>query len=162
MSQLPPLDIRRFQHTPEDRQRINGFFDSLDAQSRAFFNRGDNTRKDALRFFDQENEERDAHILRLMAVDKNGNMVGYLFSSAINSGVPGIGLGVTPRLQGKGLGMKLVQSAWNILYGKGARGMLLCTHHANLPAQSLYYKFGFEHFGTHPSGEMLFIYRHRE
>ena len=53
----------------------------------------------------------------------------------------------------------LIDEAWSRLKARGAGGMLLCTHQANLRAQMLYYSYGFEHMGNHTSGEMFFLYR---
>ena len=98
-------------------------------------------------------------MIRLMAVNEKGEMIGYLFAAEINTGVPGIGLGVSPKAQGMGLGRKLIDAGWEMLRARGAAVMWLCTHQANLRAQMLYYSYGFEHMGNHTSGEMFFLYR---
>ena len=158
MNKLPPLTIRPFENTEADKARVNGFFDSLDAEGRAFFNVLDGNRRATLGYFDDP-EKDSQDMIRLMAVNEEGEMIGYLFAAEINTGVPGIGLGVSPKAQGLGLGRKLIDAGWEMLRARGAAGMWLCTHQANLRAQMLYYSYGFEHMGDYTSGDMLFIYR---
>ena len=157
-NKLPPLTIRLFENTEADKARVNGFFDSLDPEARAFFNHGDGNRRATLRYFDDPVAD-SQDVFRLMAVDEEGRMVGYLFAAEINTGVPGIGLGVSSGFKGRGLGRMLIDEAWSRLKALGATGMWLCTHQANLRAQMLYYNYGFEHMGNHTSGEMFFLYR---
>ena len=61
----------------------------------------------------------------------------------------------------KGLGRMLIDAVWSRMKERGAAGMWLCTHQANLRGQMLYYNYGFEHMGNHTSGEMLFLYRRK-
>lgn len=158
MDMLPALNIRYFENTEADKQRVNDFFDGFDLEAYAFFNHGDGNRRATLRYFDDPVAD-GQDVIRMMAVDEHGQMVGYLFAAEINTGVPGIGLGVSPNYKGHGLGRKLIDTAWEILRARGASGMWLCTHPANIRAQTLYYNYGFEYMGTHTSGQMLFIYR---
>ena len=155
---LPPITIRPFEGTEADKARVNYFFDHLDPEGRAFFNHGDGNRRATLRYFDDPEKDSE-NTLRLMALDEEGNMVGYAFGASINTGVPGIGLGVIGGFKGKGLGRMLIDAVWSRMKERGAAGMWLCTHQANLRGQMLYYSYGFEHMGNHTSGEMLFLYR---
>ena len=159
-NRLPPLTIRPFENTEEDKTRVNDFFDRLDPEARAFFNRNDGNHRVALRFFDDPGKDA-VNFIQLMAVDEDRRMIGYVYAFQIGTGVPGIGVCCASDVKGRGLGKMLIDAIWARLKALGAAGMWLSTHQANLRGQMLYYSYGFEHMGNHTSGEMLFLYRRK-
>ena len=155
---LPTITIRPFENTEADKALVNDFFGTLDPEARAFFNRGDGNHRIALRYFDDP-EANAEQFLHLMAVDEAGKMLGYVFAFGAGTGVPGIGVCCGSGFKGRGLGKVMIDELWARLKERGAAGMWLSTHQANLRGQMLYYSYGFEHMGNHTSGEMLFLYR---
>ena len=146
------LEIRRFR--PDDRERVNGFFDSLGFDARMFFNRLDGNRQNALRYFDGTLE----NTIQWMACDGD-IMAGYVFLWDVDSSVVWFGIAVADAYQRRGLGWRLAQTAisWAKKHGKG--GVLLTTHAANFKAQALYEKCGFRRIGTAFDGEWLYLLR---
>ena len=80
----------------------------------------------------------------------NKQLIGYLYVAPFGTDVGSIGrIGVAKRLQGKGLGTKLMQYALNWFQEKGTfRKVILHTQDFNISAQQLYTKFGFQKVGT--------------
>lgn len=127
----------------------------MGVESRAFFDRADGNRRGALRFFEPEPED----AIRWMAVDETGRMVGYVFLWDVSRGVPWLGLAVADAYQGRRLGGRLLAHAHDYARVHSKGGILLTTHVANLRAQSLYERVGYERLGMHSSGEVLYVYR---
>jgi ribosomal protein S18 acetylase RimI-like enzyme len=144
--------IRPFE--PSDRERVIAFFDSLDGEGRAFFNRNDGNRRWALKFFDGDN----SNIIRWMMLDGD-RMIGYVFLWDTDKSVVWLGIALAGGYKGRGLGAHLLAHAknWAVEHGKG--GIMLTTHVANLRAQSLYERCGYERLGSHSSGEVMYILR---
>lgn len=141
---------------PEDRELVNAFFDQMAPDSRALFNRNDGNRRWAMRYFDGTDTQA---MRRWVALDDDG-MVGYVFLWDVDTMIPWLGIAVAERLRGQHFGRRLIAQAeaWCREQGKG--GILLTTHMANVRAQALYTRCGFEQLGVHgQSNELLFLKR---
>lgn len=146
------FEIRQFQK--DDLERVNNFFDHMTGDGRVFFNRNDGSRNAALKFFSED----DPKVIRWMMLDGD-KMIGYVFLWSIDKSVVWLGIALADGYKGKGLGATLLNHAkeWSIENGKGA--IMLTTHIANLRAQSLYERVGYERLGIHDSGEIMYILR---
>ena len=142
-----------------DRELVNEFFDQMGGESRAFFNRGDGNRNNALEFFNKNGDEPNA--VRFLSSVKNENgreiMTGYVFAWDMKSGVPTLGIAVREEYKGQGLGRLLIKHLADYLKENNYGGVMLTTSYANIRGQSLYTRMGFVHIGTHVSGELLYI-----
>ncbi len=146
------FEIRQFQ--TGDLEKVNTFFDSITGDGRVFFNRNDGSRRGALTFFNED----DSKFIRWMMLDGD-KMIGYVFLWSIDKSVVWLGIALADGYKGKGLGGTLLSFAkeWAIENGKGA--IMLTTHIANLRAQALYERVGYERLGIHDSGEIMYILR---
>jgi len=154
--------IRKF--LIDDRNLVVEFFDQMGGESRSFFNRADGNRNNALLFFDKNGDEPNAIRFLSSVTDENGKeiMTGYVFAWDMDTGVPTLGIAVRDEYKGKGLGRLLIQHLLNYLKENNYGGVMLTTSFANVRGQSLYTRMGFEHIGTHVSGEMLFILKFKK
>ena len=142
-----------------DRNLVVEFFDQMGGESRSFFNRNDGNRNNALSFFDKNGDEPNAIRFLSSVIDENGReiMTGYVFAWDMKTGVPTLGIAVREEYKGKGLGRLLIKHLTDYLKDNNYGGVMLTTSFANVRGQSLYSRMGFEHIGTHISGEMLYI-----
>ena len=144
--------IREFQES--DISMIEEFFDQMGTETIRFFNTNDVNRKFALKFINEKNKS----IIRWLA-EENNVMVGYVFLWDIDTTLPWLGIAVRDEYKGKGLGKKLIDHAheWAERNGKG--GIILITAKDNQRGQKLYESMGYQNYGVHPSGELLYIKR---
>jgi len=153
MGNLPEsISIRRFEMG--DRGMVNEFFDQMVGESKAFFNRSDGNRRNAMRFFDGEAPNTDYFL-----AESGGVMAGYVFLWDMDKGVAWLGIAVREGFKGKGLGKLLMGHAADHARVDGKGGILLTTHTANLRGQVLYEGSGYERLGMHTSGELLYLLR---
>jgi ribosomal protein S18 acetylase RimI-like enzyme len=138
-----------------DRKLVEYFFAQMGSDSRAFFNRDNGNERRALAFFECDDS---ARIRRWMAV-LDGRMVGYVFLYKMEKKVPWLGIAVADDMKGRHLGERLIDTTKEYCRENGMSGIILTTHVANIRAQVLYERCGFEHLGTHSSGEFLYIFR---
>jgi len=162
-----PVDInehkmRRFELG--DRELVVEFFEQMGGESRAFFNRGDGNKQNALEFFRKEGDEPNAIRFLSSVTDENGKeiMTGYVFAWDMNSKIPTLGIAVREEYKGKGLGRLLIKHLRDYLEPNGYGGVMLTTSFANIRGQSLYTRMGFEHIGTHTCGELLYILKFKK
>ena len=146
------MQIRVFK--PDDRKLVETFFDQMSDETRALFDRNSGNRNNALGFF----EGKDKDVIRWLCLDHD-RMAGYVFLWDINTGVPWLGIAVAEDYKGKGLGRKLLDIAHKYARDHGKGAVMLTTHVANLRAQALYERYGYERIGIHTSGEILYAYR---
>ena len=144
--------IREFQAT--DISMIEDFFDQMGAETTRFFNTNDVNRKFALKFADEKNKS----IIRWLAEDQN-TMIGYIFLWDIDTTLPWLGIAVHDQYKGQGVGKKLIQHAHDWAHSHGKGGVILITAKENQRGQRLYESMGYQNFGVHPSGELLYIKR---
>ena len=149
--------IRNF--SLEDKELVIEFFEQMGGESRAFFNRGDGNKNNALAYFRQNGTEPNAvrFLSSVKAEDGKEIMTGYVFAWDMSTGVPTLGIAVREEYKGQGLGRLLMSYLINYLKEKNYGGVMLTTSFANVRGQSLYTRMGFEHIGTHTNGEMLYI-----
>ena len=149
--------IRKF--TIGDRELIVEFFRQMGGESRGFFNRGDGNKNGALSYFDKNGDEPDTVRFLSSIKDERGKeiMTGYVFAWSMDLCVPTLGIAVRDEYKGRGLGRLLIQHLVDYLKENKYGGVMLTTSIANIRGQSLYTRMGFEHIGTHISGEMLYI-----
>ena len=150
-------EIRGF--SAGDKNLVAEFFDQMGGESRGFFNRGDGNRRNAMEFFNKNGDEPGS--VRFLSSIKGENgaeiMTGYVFAWDMNTFVPTLGVAVREEYKGKGLGKLLMRRLIGYLKSSGYGGVMLTTSFANVRGQSLYTNMGFQHIGTHTSGEMLYI-----
>ena len=144
--------IRQFEE--RDISLINAFFDQMGPESTKFFNTNEVNRKFAVKFVTEKNRS----IIRWLA-EEDGVMIGYVFLWDIDTTLPWLGIAVHEEFKGQGLGKKLIAHAheWAIENGKG--GAILITAEDNKRGQRLYESMGYQYYGVHPSGELLYIKR---
>lgn len=152
MDHFKDVRIRKF--TMDDRDMVVGFFDQMGGETRAFFDRGSANKKNALKLFDGNNENKID-----FAALEDDKMVGYVFLWDTDKSIPWLGIAVAEEWKGRKLGRKLISYAIAYCREKEKGGILLTTHLANLRGQGLYSRMGFEYLGTHTTGEMLYLYR---
>ena len=154
--------IRKF--AVEDRNLVVEFFDQMGGESRSFFNRADGNRNNALSFFDRDGDEPNAIRFLSSVINENGKeiMTGYVFAWDMDTGIPTLGIAVREEYKGKGFGRLLMRHLVGYLKERNYGGVMLTTSFANVRGQSLYTRMGFEHIGTHTSGEMLYILRFKK
>ncbi len=144
--------IREFRQ--DDRQRVEDFFNQMGGESRAFFNSNGGNQRNAMRFFDQEE---DTTGTTYFMAEEDGVMVGYVFLWDLDKGVPWLGIAVAETHKGKGLGRDLIAHAHAYARSKGKQAVLLTTHLANVRGQRLYEHMGYYRMGVHTSGEILYM-----
>ena len=137
-----------------DKALVEAFFDQMGGETRAFFNRGDWNRTNALKFFDGTPEDTEYFL-----AEDDGVMVGYVFLFEMNTAVPCLGIAVAEDSKGKHLGRELIRYAIDRAKMQGKGGIWLTTHVANLRGQALYERMGFARMGIHNSGEIFFLLR---
>ena len=144
--------IREF--LPADLPMIHGFFDQMGEQSTTFFNQHDVNRNFAVKLVTEKNKS----IIRWLA-EENGEMLGYVFLWDIDTTLPWLGVAVREDRKRQGIGKKLVEHANNWAEENGKGGVVLITASTNSGGQRLYESTGYEKFGVHLSGELLYIKR---
>jgi ribosomal protein S18 acetylase RimI-like enzyme len=144
-----------------DRELVLEFFNQMGGETRAFFNRGDGNKNNALSYFNKNGEEPGTVRFLSSVTDTNGReiMTGYVFAWDMALCVPMLGIAVREEYKGMGLGRLLIKYLADYLESKNYGGVMLTTAMANIRGQALYTRMGFEHIGTHTSGEMLYILR---
>lgn len=147
------VEIRLFEKT--DEALVEEFYRQMGTETRAFFNPSGYNYNRSMRFF---REEPQKGILHWMAVSE-GKMAGYIFLWDVRDGVVWMGIAVAEAFKGRKLGEKLIRHAqdWCREHNKG--GIMLTTHPANIRAQLLYRKCGFQFMGVSDNrGEYLYLY----
>ena len=146
-----------------DRELVVEFFEQMGGESRAFFNRNDGNKQNALEFFKKNGDEPGA-IRFLSSATEDGKeiMTGYVFAWDMNSKIPTLGIAVREEYKGKGLGRRLIGHLTDYLQKNDYGGVMLTTSFANIRGQSLYTRMGFEHIGTHTSGELLYLLKFKK
>ena len=134
--------------TEHDSELMIAFFSSFSEETRRFFTPHE---------IDPEGLRRLARGIpsnptarRFMAAVVEGGkevMAGYVFFWEWNKMVPWLGIGVSDRFQGRGLGNQMMEFAIRLAKEHHKGGILLTTWKDNLRAQRLYQKFGFEIIG---------------
>lgn len=146
------MNIRQFE--PGDLARIHEFFDQMGPETVTFFNGNDVNRKFAVKFISEKNKS----IIRWLA-EENGLMLGYVFLWDIDTTLPWLGVAVRDDVKGQGIGKKLLEHAHTWAQENGKGGVILITSKENLRGQRLYEGMGYQNYGVHPSGELLYIKR---
>ena len=154
--------IRKFEI--QDKNLVVEFFDQMGGESRSFFNRNDGNRNDALSYFDKNGHEPYKVRFLSSVINDDGKeiMTGYVFAWDMYTSIPILGIAVREEYKGKGLGRLLIKYLTDYLKSNNYGGVMLTTSFANVRGQSLYTRMGFEHIGTHVSGEMLYILRFKK
>ncbi len=151
---MPEPEIRLIRM--DDRERVVRFFAQMAPDSRSFFNRRNGNLNWALRYFDGT----DRQAMRRWVAVEGDEMVGYVFLWDTDTMIPWLGIAVAERMRGRHFGQKLIETAeaWCRSQGKG--GILLTTHMANVRAQALYERCGFERLGVYgANNELLYLRR---
>lgn len=130
-----------------DEGLVNLFFDSMGGESRAMFNRRDYNRRRALKYC-----RKPDHTRKYFGVYQDSELIGLVFFLDFNTAVPELGLAISDKLTGRGLGYEIAGFAIEKAREYGAGGIFLTTHVANVRAQALYEKLGFKLIGPCKDG----------
>jgi ribosomal protein S18 acetylase RimI-like enzyme len=160
----PPLTIRRL--TTNDTQLLYAFFQSASERTRFLM---------CAHPYDYETAEKLTspeqialpNIIRYAAVTPDGDsevMAGYLFFWDWDRKVPWLGIAVSDRFHGLGIGKRLMTFAEETARQSGKGGILLTTKKVNAVAFSMYQKCGYERIGEslqwgpdHPPEHLLML-----
>lgn len=82
----------------------------------------------------------------LKACDDDGKLIGYIGAAYVLDEAEIGNLCVLPEYRGKGTGRKLLASMIELLKSKGCSTVYLEVEETNVPAISLYEKFGFQKY----------------
>ncbi len=82
----------------------------------------------------------------LKACDDDGKLIGYIGAAYVLDEAEIGNLCVLPEYRGKGTGRKLLSSMIELLKSKGCSTVYLEVEETNVPAISLYEKFGFQKY----------------
>ncbi|MBQ7363042.1 MAG: GNAT family N-acetyltransferase [Clostridia bacterium] len=134
-----------------DESLVNEFFDAMGGESRALFNRRDYNRRGALKYCRTKDKTRRYYVF--LSEEK---IAGYVFFLDFHTTVPELGIALRDELAGQGIGGELMRFAIDTAREAGAGGIQLTTHVANVRAQALYEKHGFECRGLTKNGMELF------
>ena len=151
MTNLDEIAIRKM--TLDDRGLVMDFFGQMGGETRALFNVNDCNLDRARRIFDEKIDAED-----FLAIYQ-GEMVGYVFLMDFETRIPWLGIAVSERMKGMGLGKKLMRFAEEHAKKHDKGGIMLITHVANIRAQALYARAGYRHLGVHTSGQLLYLRR---
>lgn len=149
---IESIIIRDF--TPSDRVLVEEFFDQMDGETRAFFNRGDCNRTSAMSFFCGT-----AKNTKFCLAEYESKMAGYVFMWDTDTMLPWLGIAVREELKGQHLGRRLISHMVDFAKKNGKGGIMLTTGISNFRAQGLYEHMGFARMGMHTSGEVLYLLR---
>ena len=148
---LQDMNITVRELSTGDGELVNEFFDGMCGETRALFNRRDYNRRRALKYCKSPDKTRKYYLF-----ERDGAMVALLFFLGFHTTVPELGLAVRDELRGKGLGGEIMRFAIDTARSEGAGAIELTTHTANLRAQALYEKHGFECMGLAKNGTELY------
>ena len=148
--------------TAGDKIAINAFFDQMAGDTRSMFNRGDCNRIRVNDFLDGKSEN-EKHFIAVS--NKSGGeeyIVGYVFIWDTDTGIPWMGIAIHEDWKGRHMGRKLLKFIFGYSIENGYGGLMLTTVPANIRAQGLYERMGFEYQGIHSSGEYFYIKRFKK
>lgn len=137
-----------------DKCMVQAFFDNMSDRSASFFNVNHGNEKRTMEFFVNGKPDH-----RFFVITDDHEIIALAFIWDINFSIPWIGIAVSDKYQGQGIGKMLLDELFSILIRENYGGLILRTSTENIPAQRLYVKCGFENMGIHPSGELLYIKR---
>ena len=141
---------------PEDRERIEVYFDRLKGEPGLFFNPSDFNRLRFRDFF----EGKIKNLTCFVAEESDdGIIAGMVFLATDQYLVPMLGLGIDEAYAGIGLGGRLLDFIHDYARQQGMGGIILNVHFANTHAQALYRKKGYEQMGISNQGQFLFVKR---
>lgn len=143
---------------PSDRVLVQDFFDNMGERSASFFNVNHGNE---IRTLDYLDNGRPNHLFWLAEAEENGKtvMAGLLFLWDIHTTAAWLGVAVRDSFQGKRLGQRLLETAFDYCKEQGIGCILLRTKYENIPAQKLYERCGFGRIGHDGNGEYLYIKR---
>ena len=148
------MRIRRI--LPEDIDKINAFFDQMAGDTRSMFNRGD-VNRDRINRHLEKNTDNEIHFGAFIDTANGEIIVGYVFLWDIDKTIPWLGIAVHEKCKGRHMGRELLRFIFDYSEENGYGGLMLTTVPANIRAQGLYERMGFEYQGIHSSGEYFYI-----
>ena len=155
MANIDDIVIRKF--TQADKGLVTAFFNQMNGETRALFNQNDCNSIRAMKFFDENKIDSEDFL-----AEYENEMAGYVFFMEFDTCIPWLGIAVSEKMKGKGLGKKLLRFAEHYAKEHKKGGILLITHMANYRAQALYTRAGYEYLGVHTSGQLLYLLRFSE
>lgn len=148
------LNIRELRK--DDLEAMKAFFGQMSAKTNALFNPHNVNYRELMKFFEDREVVEDHK--RWISME-NGKVLGYVFLWHVATGVPELGIVLAENAQGKHLSKAFMDVAVEWCRENGKGGIMLTTHIANVKAQLLYEKYGFEKMGPANWTEILYLYR---
>jgi len=140
----------------EDRSLALDFFDRMGPATLRFFNRNNMHRNSLLACFAGERPDK-RNFIAVCADDRGREEIaGYVFLWDLHYKTPWLGICVSEKWQGHGLGGKLMAYAESYCRQLGKGGIFLTADEENLAGQKLYSRSGYRQLG-HYNGELLYF-----
>lgn len=142
--------------TLNDRELAMRFFDALGPATLKFFNINDMHRNSLIDWF--EGRRPDKRNFVAVGINEQGEeeIAGYVFLWDVNYKTPWLGICISDRWQGHGLGKMLMAYVEDYCRKLGKGGIFLTTAHENIAGQKLYIRSGYREIGLH-DGELLYF-----
>lgn len=133
--------------TLEDRALAMRFFDRLGPASLQFFNINDIHRNSLIDWF--EGRRPDKRNFVAVGINDQGEeeIAGYVFLWDVNYKTPWLGICVSDKWQGHGLGKKLMAYVEDYCRKLGKGGIFLTTNKENIAGQKVYTHCGYKQIG---------------
>lgn len=142
--------------TLNDKKLAMNFFDQMGPATLQFFNRNNMHRDSLIACF--EGKRPDKRNFIAVGINEHGEeeIAGYVFLWDLNFKTPWLGICVSEKWQGHGLGGKLMAYVEDYCRKLGKGGIFLTTAHENIAGQKLYTRSGYREIGLH-EGELLYF-----
>lgn len=122
---------------------LEAFFQSLGAQSRAWFHPHPFDAETAERLVSEVGNHSEARYLMVRRVNGHEDIVGYGFLFHLAADMPELGIAIADHVQGNGLGQRMMQHLIEVGRQMGKRGLKLTVYDDNRGARHVYEKCGF-------------------
>ena len=133
--------------TLEDKALAMRFFDQMGPATLRFFNINNIHRNSLLDWFEGKRPDKQNFIAVCSNERGEEEIAGYVFLWDMHYKTPWLGICVSDRWQGHGIGKKLMAYAENYCRQLGKGGIFLTTDKENLAGQKLYAGSGYRQIG---------------
>ena len=133
--------------TLADKDLALRFFDQMSPATLRFFNRNNMHRDSLLACFDGKRPDKRNFIAVCTNEQQEEEIAGYVFLWDLHYKTPWLGICVSEKWQGHGLGGKLMAHAENYCRQHGKGGIFLTTDPENFAGQKLYARSGYRQLG---------------
>ena len=139
-----------------DKALAMGFFDQMGPATLRFFNINNIHRNSLLDWFDGKRPDKRNFIAVCTNERGQEEIAGYVFLWDLNYKTPWLGICVSDKWQGHGIGKKLMAYAENYCRKLGKGGIFLTTDKENIAGQKLYVASGYRQIG-YLEEELLYL-----